>query len=147
MINPINHTLDQEGVKRYRTEPYAIAADVYYLDGKVGRGGWSWYTGASGWMYRVWLEDILGLKVLGDMLTVDPVIPPEWDVFHIRYKRGKSLYDIVVENPDNVGRGVVWYELDGQRLPDSIIPIEPVSSSLEIKHNIVVRMGAIPETD
>lgn len=144
MINPINHALDQEGVKRYRTEPYAMAADVYNMDGSVGRGGWTWYTGASGWMYRVWLEDILGLKVFGETLTVDPVIPPEWDVFHIRYRRGKSLYNITVENPDNVSKGIAWCEMNGQRLPDGTIPIEPVSSILEIKHNIVVRMGAVP---
>ena len=144
MMNPINHTLDQNGVKRYRTEPYAVAADVYCTDSQVGRGGWTWYTGASGWMYRVWIEDVLGLKVSGDALTVDPVIPPDWDGFNIRYRRGKSLYNITVENPDNVGRGVVWYELDGQRLPDRMIPIEPVTSSLEIRHNIIVRMGAGP---
>jgi cellobiose phosphorylase len=83
--------------------------------------------------------------VFGDTLTVDPVIPPEWDVFHIRYRRGKSLYNITVENPDNVSKGIVWCEMNGQRLPDGTIPIEPVSSILEIKHNIVVRMGAVPE--
>ena len=68
MLNPIEQTRDPESVRRYGIEPYVIAADVYRLPGRIGHGGWSWYTGAAAWMYRAWVEEILGLQIRGDRM-------------------------------------------------------------------------------
>ena len=78
MLNPVNHTRTQAEVTTYRVEPYVVAADVYSVAPHVGRGGWTWYTGASGWLYRAGLEAVLGLEVEGDRLRVHPCLPPDW---------------------------------------------------------------------
>jgi cyclic beta-1,2-glucan synthetase len=137
LLNPIEHARVPEEVERYKVEPYVVAADVYALEGNVGRGGWTWYTGSSGWMYRVWLEEILGFKLHGDRLTIDPVLPSEWDGFRLRYRHGKTPYDIVVENSDHVNRGVAWVELDGQRLAEPTVALQDD----EGQHVVRVRMG------
>jgi cyclic beta-1,2-glucan synthetase len=137
MMNPIEHALDAESAERYRVEPYAVAADIYRLPGRIGQGGWTWYTGSAGWMYRAWIEEILGFKLRGDQLTIDPIIPPSWPGFRIRYCHGEAIYDIEVENPDVVGKGVAWVELDGRRLEVLSIPLD----SNAIKHKVKVRMG------
>ena len=128
---------------RYRTEPYAVAADVYLLEGQEGQGGWSWYTGAAGWMYRVWVEDVLGLKVTGNSLYIYPCIPSEWDRFTARYDRGTALFEIEVLNPGKVSRGVVSVEMDGRTLEDGIVPLTPDRPEKEsrIKHKVKVIMG------
>ncbi len=118
MMNPINHALNAEQAALYRLEPYVLAGDVYDLPGQVGRGGWSWYSGASAWMYRVWLEEVCGFVLRENVLRIDPVIPCSWDGFKILYRYGKSMYRIVVENPQHVGRSVKVHEIklvdDGQ---------------------------------
>lgn len=78
MLNPINHARTPAGVQRYRTEPYAVAADVYSVAPHVGRGGWSWYTGAAAWMHRAAVEGILGVTRTGDRLRIAPTLPPDW---------------------------------------------------------------------
>ncbi len=137
MINPIERARDPEAVKRYRVEPYVTAGDVYRLPERVGQGGWTWYTGSAAWMYRIWIEEVLGMKISGKGLLIDPVIPPGWKQFGIRYRRGEALYDIAVENPEGARRGVAWVEMDGRRLEGSLIPLEELS----IRHKVVVRMG------
>ncbi len=139
MINPIEHTREPEAVWRYGIEPYVVAADVYRLPGRVGLGGWSWYTGSSAWMYRAWVEEILGLKVCGATMQVVPVIPGWWDGFQMSYRYGEALYDITVENPDHCEQGVAWIEMDGQRLDDKTIQL--VQDLM--KHRILVRMGNV----
>jgi len=137
MLNPIEHTREPQDVDRYTVEPYVLAADVYNLTGKVGRGGWTWYTGSAGWMYRAWVEEILGLKVRGDVLRVDPVIPAAWDDFNIRYSYREAVYELKVENPDHVGQGVAWIEMDGRRLDKPMLSLDGSA----VKHKVVVRMG------
>ena len=100
-LNPIHHTRDLSEVHRYKVEPYVLAGDVYSQEPHVGRGGWSWYTGAAGWMYRAGLEYILGFQVRGDELILKPCVPPEWKKFKIRYKHGGSLYTINFELGDH----------------------------------------------
>ena len=78
MVNPINHATDAASVERYRVEPYVVAADVYSQDRHVGRGGWTWYTGSAGWMYRVGVETILGVTLSRGALRIDPCIPSRW---------------------------------------------------------------------
>lgn len=97
IMHPTYHAVTPEQVARYKVEPYAVVADVYALPGQVGRGGWSWYTGAAGWMYRIWLEEILGFKLRGKMLTLTPTLPKTWPGYKLRYRYGKTLYDITVE--------------------------------------------------
>ncbi|HQO83182.1 MAG TPA: glucoamylase family protein [Synergistales bacterium] len=137
MLNPIEHAREPESVWRYGIEPYAVAADVYRLSGRIGQGGWSWYTGSAAWMYRAWVEEILGLKLRGQTMQITPVIPGWWDGFQMSYRHGEALYEIQVENPEHFEHGVAWVEVDGQRVEDGVVHLgrDPV------KHRIVVRMG------
>jgi cyclic beta-1,2-glucan synthetase len=137
LLNPIEHTGTPEAARRYGIEPYVIAADVYRLAGRIGQGGWSWYTGSAAWMYRAWVEEVLGLKIRGDQMRLDPVIPGWWKDFSLKYRHGEAVYEVRVENPDGRQHGVMWVEMDGRRLPDQVIPLE---RSL-VKHRILVRMG------
>jgi len=137
MLNPIEHARDAQAVWRYGVEPYVVAADVYRLPGRVGQGGWSWYTGSAAWMYRAWVEEVLGLQVRGDSLRMNPVIPAAWDGFTLRYRHGEAVYAVQMENPDGCESGVAWVEMDGQRVPGGEIPLERGL----VKHRVVVRMG------
>ena len=96
IINPINHANSPEAIATYKVEPYVVAADVYALAPHTGRGGWTWYTGSAGWMYRLILESLLGLKRKGDKLCFTPCIPDDWNGFSIRYRYGKTIYHILV---------------------------------------------------
>ena len=116
LLNPVNHTATRAGMHRYKVEPYVAAADVYAVPPHTGRGGWTWYTGSAGWMYRVAIESILGLTVAGDEIAIDPCVPRSWPGFAITYRHRSSTYEIEVENPDGVSRGVVAVELDGEPL-------------------------------
>ncbi|HET7009878.1 MAG TPA: glycosyl transferase family 36, partial [Anaerolineales bacterium] len=137
MLDPVEHARDVDGVWRYGVEPYVVAADVYNAPGRVGQGGWSWYTGSAAWMYRTWIEEVLGLKLRGDSLSLDPVIPPEWPGFRITYRHGEAVYEIQVENPEHVSRGVASVLLDGRPVEGKAIPLERDL----VKHRVVVRMG------
>jgi cyclic beta-1,2-glucan synthetase len=116
MLNPINHARTEAGVRRYKVEPYVVAADVYAEPPHVGRGGWTWYTGSAGWMYRAGLESILGFRLRGTRLVVDPCIPRAWHGFELVFRYGSARYDLVVENPRNASRGVSSVEVDGVSL-------------------------------
>ena len=115
MLNPFSHALTQEDAERYRVEPYVVCADVYSAELHTGRGGWTWYTGSSGWMYTVGITSILGLQVLHDGLLINPVIPSKWERFEITYNRYDpkgdkknpiQVYVIEVLNPHHVMTGV-----------------------------------------
>jgi cellobiose phosphorylase len=139
MLNPVEHARTPEEVQRYKVEPYVVAADVYALNGHVGRGGWTWYTGSSGWMYRVWLEDVLGFKLRGDRLTLDPVLQRDWQCVRIKFRYKSALYDIAIENPDAVNCGVFWIDLDHQRMSGQIITLHDDGET----HSVIVRLGAV----
>ncbi len=113
LLNPINHASTRADVYRYKTEPYAIAADVYARPPHMGRGGWSWYTGSAGWMQRAGVESILGLRLEGATLHIAPCIPTSWPGFEAVLRYRSARYHITVENPGGVrhGVGAVW--LDG----------------------------------
>jgi cyclic beta-1,2-glucan synthetase len=113
LLNPINHGSTRADVYRYKVEPYVIAADIYAEPPHVGRGGWTWYTGSAGWMYRAGIEWILGVRLRGARLYFDPCIPRAWRSFEITFRYHSSRYEIVVENPQGVTRGVSSVELDG----------------------------------
>ncbi|WP_300383855.1 glucoamylase family protein [Clostridium sp.] len=104
MINPINHTLNKEGADKYKVEPYVIAADVYIKKPHEGRGGWSWYTGSSGWMYIVGIRDILGLKTIeGKGYKIEPCIPESWNEYEIKINNEKEQYNIKIQRGENKG--------------------------------------------
>ena len=114
LLNPANHTRTPQGVERYASEPYVVAADVYADGAHAGRGGWTWYTGSAGWMYRVGLESLLGLARRGDTFSIDPCIPSWWPGFEVRWRFGRSTYAITVENGSRRGRGLAAATLDGR---------------------------------
>ncbi len=98
LLNPIEHARTPLDCQVYRTEPYAVAADVYSLEGQTGRGGWTWYTGSAGWMYRIWLEEVLGFQLRGDQLTMRPAIPADWPGFVLTFLYRSTEYRIEVTN-------------------------------------------------
>ena len=123
MLNPINHSRTAADADRYRTEPYVLAGDVYSHPAHPGRGGWSWYTGAAGWMYRTGLESLLGLRRAGATFTVDPCIPASWPEYTIAWRSGATRYEITVTNPEHRCRGVAEADLDGAPVDPVAIPI------------------------
>lgn len=116
LLNPINHASTRAGIYRYRVEPYVAAADVYSEAPHVGRGGWTWYTGSAGWMYRAGVEWILGFRLHGERLSIDPCIPRAWPGFEITFRYHSSLYEIRVRNPHSESTGVTSLRLDGVTL-------------------------------
>ncbi len=96
MINPVNHSDSASAVERYKVEPYVMTADVYGVKPHVGRGGWSWYTGSAGWMYRLVVESLLGLQVSGNQLRVAPLLRSDWETVELIYTFGRTRYDVKV---------------------------------------------------
>lgn len=138
-LNPINRARTFTDAQRYRVEPYVVAADVYTVPPHVGRGGWTWYTGAVGWLYRAGLESILGFRVEGDMLHMEPCIPNAWPRYEIRFTHGTAIYEIVVENPGRVSYGVVDLTVDGHRLPGDDRRIRLLDDGAT--HTVLVALG------
>lgn len=138
MMSPVEHTRTPEESRRYKVEPYVVAADIYALENQVGRGGWTWYTGSAGWMYRIWLEEILGFQKRGDRLRLRPRICSEWSGFRLSYRFGQTWYDIVVENPDRLSRGDCCLELDGTPLKTGEVPLCDDGKWHTLKARIVV---------
>ena len=126
MLNPIHHADNPNAVHRYRVEPYVVCADIYSMPPHAGRGGWTWYTGSAGWMYRVALEALLGFRVQGDRMLIDPCIPRGWPEFEIVYRYRSARYEITVENPLGVCRGILAVKFDGKMVEGenrSLIPL------------------------
>ena len=123
MLNPINHTRTAADVERYRIEPYVMAGDVYARAPHAGRGGWSWYTGAAGWMYRAGLESLLGLRRSGAVFSIDPCIPSRWPGYRIVWRFQSTRYEIVVSNPLGRCRGVGTATVDGVPASATAIPL------------------------
>ena len=113
MLNPINHARTQDEVARYKVEPYVVAADVYSVPPHAGRGGWTWYTGAAGWMYRAGIEGILGIRREGEFLIIEPCIPAEWPGFEATVNVGSGRYEIRVETLSDSRQEFVHAALDG----------------------------------
>jgi cyclic beta-1,2-glucan glucanotransferase len=126
-------------VHRYKIEPYVIAADVYSESPHVGRGGWTWYTGSAGWMYRAGIEAILGLRLQGAFLLLAPCIPKHWPGFEIVFQYASTRYEIAVENPRGVSRGITRAEFDGQALPGNQVRVPLAQDSAT--HRVRVVLG------
>jgi cyclic beta-1,2-glucan synthetase len=137
MVNPINHMRSSDGLEQYRAEPYVVAADVYAHPMHLGRGGWTWYTGSAGWMYRAAIEGLVGLRRHGATFSVAPSIPAMWPKFSVRWQAGSASYDILVVNPDHRCRGVRSAQLDGVAVDSGVIPIADDGET----HTLVVELG------
>jgi len=137
MLNPINHSRNRTDAERYKTEPYVLDGDVYAQPPHAGRGGWSWYTGSAGWLYRAGLESILGLKRRGDFFTVSPCVPLSWDRFGIEWQHHDTHYEIIVLNPNRVWTGVLRAELDGAPVDPRAIPLLSDGG----RHEVTITMG------
>lgn len=123
LLNPIFHANNESKARRYRLEPYLVAADIYSIPPHVGRGGWSGYTGSAGWLYRLGVEAMLGLRRHGDCLELHPCIPKEWKSYELTWREGDTAYHIVVENPHGLSRGRCRLWLDGELRMDNCIPL------------------------
>jgi cyclic beta-1,2-glucan synthetase len=142
MLNPVNHARTRNDMFRYKVEPYAVAADVYAAPGQVGRGGWTWYTGSAAWMQRAGVESILGLTIEAGRLRLDPCIPRSWPGFEISVRHKSARYEIKVENPDGVQRGVARAWLDGGEIPVAPLRVELADDGAT--HHLLVWLGPAP---
>ena len=139
LLNPINHARTRSDVHRYKVEPYVVAADVYANAPHIGRGGWTWYTGSAGWMQRAGVESILGLRLEGDVLRLDPCIPKAWPRFEMTVRFRSARYEMLVDNPNGACRGIVAATIDG-----TVILEQPFNLKLQddgITHHLLVRLG------
>ena len=139
LINPINHARSPADVATYKVEPYVIAADVYAVPPHVGRGGWTWYTGSAGWMYRLILESLLGLRLEGEILRMEPCLPADWHGFKLSYRYRETRYQIVVTQGSE-GVGGPRLTVDGIAQTGLAIPL--IDDRLE--HSVELRLSGGP---
>jgi cyclic beta-1,2-glucan synthetase len=139
LLNPINHASTRAGIHRYKVEPYIACADVYTAVSHVGRGGWTWYTGSAGWMYRTGIEAMLGIHISAHGLRVDPCIPRTWPGFEFTYRYRSARYVVAVKNPNGVNRGVRQVFVDSRALSDPLGAIELIDDGLT--HQVQVVLG------
>jgi cellobiose phosphorylase len=137
MINPVNHAGSPEAVATYKVEPYVVAADVYAVSPHAGRGGWTWYTGSAGWLYRLIVESLLGLELEGNKLRLAPCLPADWQGFNMHYRYRETVYHIAVLCTPAVD-GQVGVTVDGIEQSDKSIPL--VNDRRE--HSVEVRITA-----
>jgi cyclic beta-1,2-glucan synthetase len=137
LINPIGHALTREAAERYRVEPYVLAADVASVPPHVGRGGWTWYTGAAAWTWRLGIEGILGIRRVEGGVRIDPCIPTSWRRAEARVRGPAGTLIVSIEDPDGVGSGVVDREVDGKRVRDAVVRFPEDGS----ERRVVVRLG------
>jgi cyclic beta-1,2-glucan synthetase len=135
IMNPVNHGGSPEGMATYKVEPYVVAADVYALAPHVGRGGWTWYTGSAGWMYRLIVESLLGLRLEVDKLRLAPCLPADWRGFKVHYRYRETVYHIAVI----AGQEEMKVTVDGVERQDRAIPL--VDDHQE--HAVEVRLAPI----
>ncbi len=134
MINPVNHARSPEGIATYKVEPYVVAADVYAVSPHTGRGGWTWYTGSAGWMYRLIVESLLGLRLEVDKLRVAPCLPADWKGFTLHYRYRETFYHIAVVQVRGEN-GETSVTVDGVEQHDKVIPLvdDRREHSVEVK--------------
>jgi cellobiose phosphorylase len=138
LINPIRHGGDAPSIATYRVEPYVVAADVYANPQHAGRGGWTWYTGAAAWMYRLAIESLLGLRLEVDRLHIDPLMPPAWPSFDVSYRYRDTTYQIHVRNLGSGGRDLRRVTVDGVDQPALTVLLRDDG----IEHHVDVEVGA-----
>jgi cyclic beta-1,2-glucan synthetase len=141
MINPVSHGGSPQSIAKYKTEPYVVAADVYALSPHAGRGGWSWYTGSSGWMYRLIVESLLGLRLEVDRLYFEPRLPSTWNGFKVHYRFRETVYHIeILQVPDETAETTVM--VDGVVQTGMYIPL--IDDHKE--HSAEVKSHSLPQS-
>lgn len=133
MINPIEHARTKESTKKYKVEPYVIAADIYGAGNLAGRGGWTWYTGSASWFYKAGIEFVLGIKIKNNTLSIEPCIPKDWKEFSARYKFGRSIYNINVKNPNGKNSGVQKMMVNGEEIKEKAIRLSDDGKIYEVE--------------
>ena len=123
LLNPIHHGGSARQIDTYKVEPYVIAADVYAVAPHVGRGGWTWYTGSAGWMYRLLMETLLGVNLEGDQLRLAPRMPATWTTYKVHYRYRQTVYHITITRAADEAAGRNPLTLDGQELSGETIPL------------------------
>jgi cyclic beta-1,2-glucan synthetase len=123
LLNPINHAATPATTTIYKVEPYVIAADVYAVAPHIGRGGWTWYSGSAGWMYRLLIETLLGVNREGNRLRLTPRLPKNWTTCKIRYRYRQTLYHISISRPSDASPGQRQTTLDGNEIADNLIAL------------------------
>jgi cyclic beta-1,2-glucan synthetase len=141
-LNPILATRTSEQAKRYGVEPYVLAGDVYASAPSVGRGGWTWYTGAAAWAWRLGVEGILGLQRADGHLRIEPCIPHGWKGFEAWLRIGGTQIHIAVDNPDAVSGGIAAMTIDGLLVPGNRVHIDPNATGVR---EVRVRLGSSSE--
>jgi cellobiose phosphorylase len=123
LLNPIHHATDPAQVNRYKAEPYVVVADIYSVAPHTGRGGWSWYTGSAGWMYRLIVETLLGLRLEAGELRVSPRLPRAWESLKLHYRHRDTFYHITVKRDGVAAAQPVCVIVDGKEQPDATIQL------------------------
>jgi cyclic beta-1,2-glucan synthetase len=144
LMNPVELNRSPEDVARYRGEPYVVVADVSSAPRMTGRAGWTWYTGSAAWMYRIWIEEVLGFRISGATLTLSPALPPDWPGFEMTYRYQSATYEITVRTDSNLTRPEV--ELDGRLLDDPRIRLTADSQTHRVTVRVPKRMPARPRS-
>jgi cyclic beta-1,2-glucan synthetase len=114
-----------------------VAADVYAVAPHTGRGGWTWYTGSAGWMYRLLVEVLLGVKLEGDHLRLVPRLPMHWPTCKISYRYRQTFYHINISRQPDGSSGPAQITLDGNEIADGVIPLIDDLG----EHRVEMRLG------
>ncbi len=133
MINPIEHSKTKEAVNKYKVEPFVIPADIYGESNLVGRGGWTWYTGSSSWFYKAGIEYILGFRIENNILRIEPCIPKDWKEYSIKYRFGRTIYNIKVKNLSGKNSGVTKFIVNGNEIENKEIKLEDDGNVYDIE--------------
>lgn len=123
MINPIEHSRTKEAAIKYKVEPYVVCADIAGQKNLAGRGGWTWYTGSSSWMYETGIKYILGLRIRQGILHIEPCIPSNWKEYSIQYQYKNTIYHIQVNNPNSKTTGVTTFKVNGKIIEEKQITL------------------------
>jgi cellobiose phosphorylase len=132
-INPVYHAATPAGAEHYKVEPYVVCADVYGAPPHTGRGGWTWYTGSAGWLYRVAREAILGFRPAGDTLRVEPCVPSMWPGYEVTDRHRSATYRLRVENPAGTGHGIRSVTVDGRTAEGGAVPLRDDGREYDIR--------------
>jgi cyclic beta-1,2-glucan synthetase len=137
LLNPIGHALTREAAERYRVEPYVLAADIASVSPHVGRGGWTWYTGAAAWAWRLGIEGILGIHRVEGGIRIEPCIPTSWGHAEVRIRGPAGTLAVSIEDPDGVGTGAIEIAVNGKIQRDAVVCFPEDGS----ERRVVVRIG------
>jgi cyclic beta-1,2-glucan synthetase len=142
LMNPVEHSRDLQAAAVYKGEPYISPADIYTAPGRIGQSGWTWYTGSAAWMYRIWLEDVLGFHLSGSKLTMAPVIPRNWQGFEIRFRYHSATYQIDVVRTDEIE---ISMDLDGRALEDAELSLKDDGALHKVEVRVPYASVEVPE--